>query len=56
MVRGSYLYTLWLKSIDEFEKLSENSQTHHKSALNTDAKQGYSKPSIIAFRALTFGF
>ena len=33
--------------IDEFEKPSKNSQTHHKSALNTDAKQGYSNPSGI---------
>ena len=33
-------------TIEEFEKPSENSQTPHKSALNTDAKNSYSKPSV----------
>ncbi|MEK6857376.1 MAG: hypothetical protein AABX39_02185 [Nanoarchaeota archaeon] len=30
---------------EEFEKPSENSQTPHKSALNTDVKKGHSNPS-----------
>ncbi len=34
------------EDVEEFEKPSENSQTPHKSALNTDAKNSYSKPSV----------
>ena len=35
------------ENIAELEKLSENSQTHHNNALNTDIKNCYSNPSRI---------